>query len=101
MSQKESTVTSPWDTAVSLSHVTKTFTQWQRENAGKSTIKNLIHPQKKIINALDDVSFTINRGEFVAYAGPNGAGKSTTMKLLCGMLKSTNGDSVGLCDLTF
>jgi len=54
-------------------------------------IKNLLNPQKKIINALDDVSFTINSGEFVAYAGPNGAGKSTTMKLLAGMLQPTEG----------
>jgi len=71
--------------------VTKIFTQWQRENAGGGIIKNLLNPQKKIVTALDDVSFTINRGEFVAYAGPNGAGKSTTMKLLSGMLQPTAG----------
>ncbi len=91
MLKKESTVTTPWDTAVEVCSVTKIFTQWQRENAGKGIIKNLFKPQKKIIRALDDVSFTVNRGEFVAYAGPNGAGKSTTMKLLAGMLQPTNG----------
>lgn len=80
------------DTAVSLSHVTKTFTQWQRENVGNGLIKNLIKPDKKVITALRDVSFTVNKGEFVAYAGPNGAGKSTTMKLLCGMLLPNLGD---------
>ena len=32
--------------------------------------------------ACRDVTFTINRGEVVAFLGPNGAGKSTTMKLL-------------------
>jgi len=81
----------PADTAVSVQGVTKIFTQWQRENAGKGLIKNLFKPEKKIVTALDDVSFTIARGEFVAYAGPNGAGKSTTMKLLAGMLQPTEG----------
>jgi len=91
MLKKELTDTMQWDTAVSISNVTKVFTQWQRENAGRGIIKNLINPQKKVITALDDVSFTINSGEFVAYAGPNGAGKSTTMKLLAGMLQPTQG----------
>ena len=97
MSKKESTVITRADTAVSenfaicVGGVTKIFEQWQRENAGKALFKNLLKPQKKIITALDNVSFTINRGEFVAYAGPNGAGKSTTMKLLAGMLQPTEG----------
>ena len=92
MLPKESTDITPADTAVKADHVTKIFTQWQRENAGKGLIKNLFKPQKKIISALENVSFTVNRGEFVAYAGPNGAGKSTTMKLLAGMLQPTEGN---------
>jgi len=32
--------------------------------------------------AVDDVSFTVDRGEVVGFLGPNGAGKSTTMKML-------------------
>jgi ABC-2 type transport system ATP-binding protein len=91
MSKKASTDTSPWDTAVDVQGVTKVFTQWQRENAGRGIIKNLFNPQKKTVAALDDVSFTIRPEEFVAYAGPNGAGKSTTMKLLAGMLQPTRG----------
>ena len=79
------------DTAVKIENVTKIFTQWQRENNFKGLVKNLIKPEKKIVTALDDVSFAVNRGEFVAYAGPNGAGKSTTMKLLAGMLQPTEG----------
>ncbi|MCL2815950.1 MAG: ATP-binding cassette domain-containing protein [Oscillospiraceae bacterium] len=91
MLKKALTDTTLADTAVSLTTVTKIFEQWQRENAGKGLIKNLFKPEKKIISALDNVSFTVNRGEFVAYAGPNGAGKSTTMKLLAGMLQPTEG----------
>lgn len=92
MLKKESTAITQANIAVKIDHVTKIFTQWQRENAGKGLIKNLLHPQKKIITALDDVSFSVTRGEFVAYAGPNGAGKSTTMKLLSGMLQPNEGN---------
>ena len=91
MLRQESTVIQT-SAAVSVSDVTKIFTQWQRENTGKGLIKNLFNPQKKIISALDKVSFIVNPGEFVAYAGPNGAGKSTTMKLLSGMLQPTEGN---------
>ena len=78
--------------AISVKDVTKIFTQWQRDNTKKGIIKNLIKPEKRIVTALDKVSFEIKQGEFVAYAGPNGAGKSTTMKLLCGMLLPSSGD---------
>ncbi len=81
----------PTDIAVNLVNVTKEFAQWQRDNTGKGLIRNLIKPEKRLITALDDVTFSIRRGEFVAYAGPNGAGKSTTMKLLSGMLLPSDG----------
>jgi len=82
----------PRDSAVRIQHVTKTYEQWQRSNEGRNILHNLIKPDKRIITALDDVSFEIRRGEFAAYAGPNGAGKSTTMKLLSGMLLPNAGD---------
>lgn len=41
--------------------------------------------------AVKDVSFSIPRGQVVAFLGPNGAGKSTTMKLLTGVLAPTSG----------
>lgn len=41
--------------------------------------------------AIDDVTFSIPKGEVVAFLGPNGAGKSTTMKLLTGYLAATAG----------
>ncbi|MBN1775374.1 MAG: ATP-binding cassette domain-containing protein [Clostridiales bacterium] len=92
MLQEDQTDISRMASAVSLQGVTKEFLQWQRDNTGKGIIRNLLKPEKKTITALGNVSFGIEKGEFVAYAGPNGAGKSTTMKLLSGMLLPTGGD---------
>lgn len=41
--------------------------------------------------ALDDISFTVDRGEFIAIVGPSGCGKTTLLSILSGMLKPTEG----------
>jgi ABC-2 type transport system ATP-binding protein len=43
------------------------------------------------ITAVDDVSFSVRRGEVLGFLGPNGAGKSTTMKVITGFLSPTSG----------
>lgn len=43
--------------------------------------------------AIEDISFSIPRGQIVAFLGPNGAGKSTTMKILSGFLASSSGSA--------
>ena len=42
--------------------------------------------------AVDDISFSIEKGEIVGFLGPNGAGKSTTMKMVTGFLMPSRGD---------
>jgi ABC-2 type transport system ATP-binding protein len=44
--------------------------------------------------AVDDVSFTVAKGEVLGFLGPNGAGKSTTMKMITGFLAPTAGTAV-------
>ncbi len=44
--------------------------------------------------AVDDVSFTIPRGEIFGFLGSNGCGKSTTMKMLTGLLPPTSGEAL-------
>ena len=46
------------------------------------------------ILAVNDVSFTVARGEVLGFLGPNGAGKSTTMKLITGFLAPTSGTAI-------
>ncbi len=41
--------------------------------------------------AVDDISFSVGKGEIVGFLGPNGAGKSTTMRMLTGYLPATGG----------
>ena len=47
-----------------------------------------------MIQALDNISFSIQEGEMVGYIGPNGAGKSSTIKILSGILTPDSGECV-------
>ena len=54
-------------------------------------VKNLMksyrkRKSKEYIQAVNDVSFTVNKGEILGLLGPNGAGKTTTIKMICGLL---------------
>jgi ABC-2 type transport system ATP-binding protein len=55
-------------------------------------LRGLVAPERRLIKAVDDVTFSIARGEMVGYLGPNGAGKSTTLKMLSGVLVPTGGE---------
>ena len=46
---------------------------------------------RRVVNAVRDLGFSVERGEMVGYIGPNGAGKSTTIKMLTGILVPTSG----------
>lgn len=54
--------------------------------------KNLV---KKFgdLTAVDDLNLEIPKGEIFGFIGPNGSGKTTTIKILCGLLKPTSGES--------
>ena len=56
-------------------------------------VKRELKPKKKF-KALDNISFSINKGERVGIIGFNGAGKSTILKILSGVLKPTRGEII-------
>lgn len=49
--------------------------------------------------AVNNISFTVNKGEIIGFLGPNGAGKSTTMKMITGYLES-DGGNIEVCGIT-
>jgi ABC-2 type transport system ATP-binding protein len=70
---------------VDLEHVEKVFRVYRRRAGSR------IRRERTEVRAVDDVSFSIERGEMIGYVGPNGAGKSTTIKMLTGILVPSAG----------
>jgi len=91
MSGPGPTGTSTVDIAVSLQSVSKRFYQKQKASTIAGAFRSMLKPQFRATQALDNVTFSVNRGEILAYAGPNGAGKSTTIRMLAGLLVPDSG----------
>lgn len=71
--------------------LTKQYRNAVRETGLKGAVKHLFNPRYEIKTAVNDICFSIEKGEKIACIGPNGAGKSTTIKMLTGILKPTAG----------
>lgn len=79
---------------IEVKHINKTFKVREKVKGKFSTIKTFFSRKYKNIDAINDVSFSIKKGEIVGYIGPNGAGKSTTIKILSGILIPDSGDVI-------
>jgi ABC-2 type transport system ATP-binding protein len=73
--------------------LTKQFSYYEKQVGLKSSVKNLFSRKKLYKDAVDNVSFSIDKGEVVGFIGTNGAGKTTTLKMLAGILFPTSGDA--------
>ena len=76
---------------IEVEHISKTFKVAKRKSGIKDAIKSFFKREYKLVRAIQDVSFSIEKGEIVGYIGPNGAGKSTTIKILSGILNPDEG----------
>jgi ABC-2 type transport system ATP-binding protein len=77
---------------IQVQSLTKQFQVPVRQSGRWSAVRNLFVLARETKTAVDNISFTIPKGEMVGYVGPNGAGKSTTIKMLTGILMPTAGE---------
>lgn len=82
--------------AISFNHVTKTYNLY--DNDRQRFLSIFWGPDKRDsitrINASNDLSFEIRKGEAVAFLGRNGAGKSTALKMITGVTYPTKGEVI-------
>lgn len=76
---------------IEVQGIKKTYKIAKRDKGFMQSLKSLIHREYICKKAVDDISFTIRKGEIVGFIGPNGAGKSTTIKMLSGILYPDEG----------
>ncbi len=81
---------------IEVENISKEFKVNKRGAGIPGMIANMFAPKFEIKKAVNDLSFTIEKGEMVGFIGPNGAGKSSTIKMLSGILCPDKGSiSVG------
>ena len=77
---------------IQVNNLSKDFKVKVKEKGLKGSLKSLVKPKYKIIKAVKNISFSIEKGEMIAFIGPNGAGKSTSIKMMTGILYPDKGD---------
>ena len=86
----------PRMSAIEVRNLSKQYRVYQKREGLWASLKGLFSREYKTVDAVRDVSFTIEAGEMVAFLGPNGAGKTTTLKLLSGLIFPSSGTATAL-----
>lgn len=76
---------------IQVENVVKDYKINSKEQGLKGSVKGLFTREKKIVRAVDNISFSIEEGECVGFIGGNGAGKTTTIKMLSGLIYPSQG----------
>lgn len=82
--------------AIVVKNLSKTYVSYKRPPGVIGAIRSLFKREKQQVEAVCDISFTIEEGELVGFLGPNGAGKTTTLKMLSGIIYPTHGHATVL-----
>jgi ABC-2 type transport system ATP-binding protein len=88
--------------SITVRKLGKSFRTKKKEPGMTGSVKSLLNPAYEEKPAVENISFTVQQGETLAFLGPNGAGKSTTIKMLTGILHPSTGsaDVLGCCPWT-
>lgn len=79
---------------IQVENLTKEFKKVVKQPGIVGSVKSLFNPKSEKVLAVDNVSFSVPKGEVLGFIGPNGAGKSTVIKMLTGILTPTSGQCV-------
>ncbi len=64
--------------SIEAKNLTKEFIVTKKEPGLKGAFKNLIHSEKSVFRAVNNINFSIDEGQVVGYIGPNGAASAPT-----------------------
>ena len=76
---------------IEVKGLSKNFKVKIKEKGLKGSVKSIFKPKYKIVKAVRNISFDVEKGEIIAFIGPNGAGKSTTIKMMTSILYPDKG----------
>jgi ABC-2 type transport system ATP-binding protein len=78
---------------IQVRNLSKTYKVPEREGGFKAAVRSFFRRRYRDVEAVNQINFTIGRGEIVGFLGPNGAGKTTTLKMLSGLLHPSAGQA--------
>jgi ABC-2 type transport system ATP-binding protein len=67
---------------IEVDGLSKSFRIVKRRPGLLGGLRSVVNPQVRVVEAVQNLSLRIQRGEMIGLIGPNGAGKSTTIKML-------------------
>ncbi|MEC4983252.1 MAG: ATP-binding cassette domain-containing protein [Oscillatoria sp. PMC 1068.18] len=76
---------------IEVENLSKMYPVAVKEPGLKGTLNHFFRREYRQVKAVEDVSFYLEKGEFVGFLGPNGAGKTTTLKMLTGLIHPSAG----------
>jgi ABC-2 type transport system ATP-binding protein len=76
---------------IEVQDLSKTYIVAEKQAGFVGTLRHFVRRRTREVQAVRNVSFTIQSGECIGFLGGNGAGKTTTLKMLAGLLAPTSG----------
>ena len=80
--------------SINVEHINKSFKIFKREAGLIGAARSFMNRRYEHVNALKDISLSINKGEIIGILGENGAGKTTLIKILSGLIHPTSGKAI-------